>query len=914
MKKSNKALLILAAAIVALSSCTKDEVLVDNQRQNVYRIQFGEAFPDNATRASKRPSTGGTGFEVGESMGIYGYQFSPDSSLPADEIFNNTVVTKQSNGEWTYTDVKYWNPGSMYQFYGIYPQSTTHTFDADTKRFTVTDFTVANAKDDQVDVMIAKKNETAPVNTVDMIFNHLLSNVNFYFKVQDKFNNSGVASYEVVNFDVTGLKSKGTYTQTGIDDNNSTVGVWAVDNASVYTYPTVTDGSIAKGQTLSLGDDLLLMPQAIADDATVTLTYRLVYKDGTTSTFGPRTFSLNQVRGMSRLQNDSVDIVGWEPNYRYNYYLAVNPSIRTNPTADYDGAVDGYKNPTGNVKTLDADDPANPFNDPASPYYKENNTEVFWYIDVDNEDGDFNPNVDYAILWQDIDGVVSTDEFGNYTTLEGIADRNRNGVVDDGDKFDDDAVNYDGVADNATLNPWHVDVIMEDRDGDGIAETPLQRDGNRLPPDIPGNADVDGTIDGDGNPTNIIDKLDPDDPDNPTPGEEFWYVDTDGDGEYDPDTDVPIIWKDIDGDSKEEGFPDWNGDGEVGPEDNLDGDHTDYNGDPDDPGRNPDGVDVILYDDPDNPGTLIELERDPKIPNGIDADWDGSIGDDEVKSGTIVYTDVNDPTTYMVDTDGDGIGDLPIVWEDIDGDGKLEGGVDRDGDGHIDDVDQDGNNITVTPHDNDDDKLHKDPSDLTTTGENAGKDVIMIHTDTNGDGVVDDNDEWKQLEWPEGPQPPVRWGNADADGATNGYQKPKDYYRVAADGTEYIDVNNDGVYDPTVDYPIVYKDLDGMVFTDPDGNKYTTLEGIIDLNRNGIADAGDRVDNDGMDYQGRADDPTLNPDHLDVILLDYDGDHVAETPLVKKVPQPLEDDTVIRFTADVDEWADDQTSETIIRN
>ena len=49
-------------------------------------------------------------------------------------------------------------------------------------------------------------------------------------------------------------------------------------------------------------------------------------------------------------------------------------------------------------------------------------------------------------------------------------------------------------------------------------------------------------------------------------------------------------------------------------------------------------------------------------------------------------------------------------------------------------------------------------------------------------------------------------------------------------------------------------------------------------------------------------------------MVDYDGDHVAETPLVKKLPQPLEDDTIIRFTADVDEWADDQTSETIIRN
>jgi len=239
--------------------------------------------------------------------------------------------------------------------------------------------------------------------------------------------------------------------------------------------------------------------------------------------------------------------------------------------------------------------------------------------------------------------------------------------------------------------------------------------------------------------------------------------------------------------------------------------------------------------------------------------------------------------------------------------------VDTDGDGHIDDVDKDGTKITVTPSTDDEDKLHKDPSDATTTGENAGKDVIMIHTDTNGDGVVDDNDDWTQLEWPEEGPKPINWGNVDYDGATDGYQYPLGVY--VSDGEfGFIDVDRDGVYNPEVDYPIVYKDLDGTVYTNPDGSKYTTLEGIVDLNRNGVADAGDRVDNDGVDYLGRADDPNLNPDHLDVILQDTNGNHVADVPLDKKVPVAIEDDTEIRFTADVDEWADDQTGETLIRN
>ena len=295
------------------------------------------------------------------------------------------------------------------------------------------------------------------------------------------------------------------------------------------------------------------------------------------------------------------------------------------------------------------------------------------------------------------------------------------------------------------------------------------------------------------------------------------------------------------------------------------------------------------------------MERDPKIPYNCEADWNASIGGDKVVSGNVVYTDVNDPDTYMIDIDGDEVGDYKVVWEDIDGDGKLEGGVDRDGDGHIDDVDQDGRYMTVVPSTNVEDRYHKDPSDPTTTSAHVGKDVVLLHTDTNGDGKVDDN-EWKQMEWPSSGPDIVVWGNADYDGATKGYQKPYDRY-VVVDNFEFIDINKNGKYDDTVDYPIVWQDLDGTVYTNrANGTQFTTVEGIADINRNGKVDAGDRVDNDGKDYEGNLDDATHNPNHLDVIMLDYTGDHFAETPLSKKVPVPIDLGTEIRFTADVDAW------------
>ena len=63
--------------------------------------------------------------------------------------------------------------------------------------------------------------------------------------------------------------------------------------------------------------------------------------------------------------------------------------------------------------------------------------------------------------------------------------------------------------------------------------------------------------------------------------------------------------------------------------------------------------------------------------------------DDTPFPGTMKYSP-DDPNTVYVfeDTDGDSIPDTwnrsPVAWEDIDGDGLLEAGIARNGDGEID--------------------------------------------------------------------------------------------------------------------------------------------------------------------------------------------------------------------------------------
>ncbi len=140
-----------------------------------------------------------------------------------------------------------------------------------------------------------------------------------------------------------------------------------------------------------------------------------------------------------------------------------------------------------------------------------------------------------------------------------------------------------------------------------------------------------------------------------------------------------------------------------------------------------------------------------------DADGDGSIvidpvtgdtittDDDTPTEGTMKYNpDEHDKIKILEDTDGDGVPDTwvtyPIVWEDVDDDGKLEAGIDRDGDGHIDNIDGDDETQQQPGGDSDNDPSDGNPKNPT------GKDVILVHVDTDGDGDVDDDDDWVQIQ------------------------------------------------------------------------------------------------------------------------------------------------------------------------
>ena len=433
--KTNYIKLILAcSSIVIMASCRQNDYVMDYetelpQHTSPMPIEFGN-YVETMTRASRAR---GNSFLVGDSMEVYGYM---RTGQIVDILFNKQAVINTGELIWDYTPKKFWNVGSEYEFYAIFPYMENNSFDFEKKTFSVSDFEVKRDVSAQTDIMIAQRVMNASSNNVvNFVFNHMLSNISFYLKTASQFDTEGISSVQVVSFDVKGIYSKGSFTQTGWNINNSSfTGEWKPDVTSIYDLPKV------EGKIYNTGDDAivlckdeLLMPQPINPDATIEITYKLIYEDGTTTTFTSST-KLGKIVG--RNGQRSTVLKTWEPNYRYIYTIGIDPSKKivrpnTKDNNDQPGYSGDDADTSPNVNILRYDHDGDGLIDE-------------WWID---EDLDGNP--DYPIVWVDLD---------NDGKEEGIPDRDWNGVPDDTDG--------NGIP----------DVIWIDVDGDGDVDTELERD------------------------------------------------------------------------------------------------------------------------------------------------------------------------------------------------------------------------------------------------------------------------------------------------------------------------------------------------------------------------------------------------------------------------------------------------------
>ena len=462
MKKMKSLRVILKTSLLAgmmlVVSCQQygilHEIDKDAARSNAY-IEFGN-YVNNMTRASM--TSGNGGFSVGDTMAVWGTQ---KTDGVVDVIFNNQDVRYVQQSTWTYDNKKLWNVGSSYMFYGFFPYSKTlYTMSNDDNRFiTINEYTTPDDPDDQIDLMISERRDVSPFQTVDMYFHHILSNVNVYAKISSALDTTGIESITIKSIRFYNIYSTGHYEQTGWNQN-SAVGTWS--NVKNYMQiPTKNDIVINK-TSKAIFHDYLMIPQTLFStasqprDVSIDAVFRIVYKDGTSSTYTKNGIRLAGITGVSNA--NSKPITAWQPNYRYNYTLAFNPQIATRIwDADGDGSIQ-IDPVTGDTLSKNDDTPL-----PGVMKYNPDEPDIIYvFEDTDGDDipDTWNP---YPIVWEDIDG----DDL-----LEAGLDRDGDGHIDDID--DDNTTQQTGdpdkdPSDGNPNNPNGKDVILVhyDSDGDG---------------------------------------------------------------------------------------------------------------------------------------------------------------------------------------------------------------------------------------------------------------------------------------------------------------------------------------------------------------------------------------------------------------------------------------------------------------
>ena len=448
----------IVAGMMTVSSCQQNgivHVIDPSARPHAY-IEFGN-YVHNMTRASK--TVGNGGFVVGDTMAVWGIQ---DTDGEVDIIFNNHDIRYVSDGTWTYDNKKLWNIGSSYMFYGMFPYSKTlYSMSNDGKWYiTIPTFTTPDDPDKQTDLMISERRDVDPFNTVDMYFHHILSNVNIYAKISDDLDTTGIESITIKDFKFYNIRSTGHYAQTGWDHNRAE-GAWT-DLSGYMDIADKSDIQIYKKAT-ALYHDYLMIPQILFStesqpkDVNIDATFKIVYKDGTTSTYIKKGIRLAGINGTSN--SNSKPISEWKPNYRYNYTLAFNPQKITRIwDADGDGSLQ-IDPVTGDTITKTDDTPY-----PGVVKYNPEEPDIIYVYE--DTDGDGTPEwVPVPLVWEDIDGDDQ---------LEAGFDRDGDGHIDDVDN-DNITQRVPGgdpdkdPTDGNENNPEGKDVVLihSDTDGDG---------------------------------------------------------------------------------------------------------------------------------------------------------------------------------------------------------------------------------------------------------------------------------------------------------------------------------------------------------------------------------------------------------------------------------------------------------------
>ena len=249
MKKS---LLFAALAVVAMASCTKNEI---SQSTRTKEITFTTPVLARHTKSQEIP---GTLYPTGTSFNVYAWYNTeaPFNAVNASAYMTDVKVSYNSeiddatngSGAWVSADKYYWPKQGVLTFDAYSPNGLSGSVDATAAAgITVTNHVVSTDLASQQDFLYATraKNKTsstdgtnATYDGVDIAFNHALAVVKFTAKTNADYHKT--TTIKIKEISIQSIKNQGTFNQN--ENGSPAAAAWSAwDGTAEYVALTADD-------------------------------------------------------------------------------------------------------------------------------------------------------------------------------------------------------------------------------------------------------------------------------------------------------------------------------------------------------------------------------------------------------------------------------------------------------------------------------------------------------------------------------------------------------------------------------------------------------------------------------------------------------------------------------------------------
>lgn len=301
-------LFMSALASVALASCVNDEAMENTSKASDQKITFNAPVIGGATRAVEYTGEIETVYPTTENFKVYALWHTNEFTSWKEEV-NKTLVympgvtvrynsgfnnsENDGTGGWTtgneYEPTYYWPKEGFLTFSAYSPADAVGNFSMTENGLNIKNFSVNASASNHYDLLYSdlttnqKSNNYSDTNNtydgVDIKFNHALSAIRFKVKTKADYSKS-------VKITLTGIEIAGVHYQGSFEQNGPT---WYITDGSGYiTAPYVAYPKNSESQEVKSGDaveptnhnDVILMPQGLSDNATITVKYTMQYGTG----------------------------------------------------------------------------------------------------------------------------------------------------------------------------------------------------------------------------------------------------------------------------------------------------------------------------------------------------------------------------------------------------------------------------------------------------------------------------------------------------------------------------------------------------------------------------------------------------------------------------------------------------------